>query len=105
MSNIIASTVIGRISHTEIWEKHVFDAEENTVDLKVLAHWRRDKMTVITQTTYFKRIDLNEKVWISIKILLKFVSECSTIHDYRALVQIMVWYLTSDKPVFEPMLA
>ena len=52
----------------------------------------------------FKRIFLNENIRISIKISLKFVPKC-LINDIPALVLIMAWRRTGDKPLSEPMLA
>ena len=52
----------------------------------------------------FKCIFLNENVWISINILLKFVPKGS-ISNIPALVQIMAWRRLGDKPLYEPMLA
>ena len=52
----------------------------------------------------FKHISLNENIWISIKISLKFEPEVP-IYDKPAMVQIMTWCLTSDKPLSEPMVA
>ena len=46
---------------------------------------------------------LNENVWIPIKISLKFVSKCP-INNIPALVQIMAWRRTGDKPLSEPMM-
>ena len=51
----------------------------------------------------FKRIFFNENVWISIKISLKFVSKGS-INNIPALVQIMAWRRSGDKPLSEPMM-
>ena len=51
----------------------------------------------------FKWIFLNENVWISIKISLKFVPR-GTISNILALVQIMAWHRTGDKPLSEPMM-
>ena len=51
----------------------------------------------------FKSIFLNENVWISIKISLKFVLK-GPINDIPALVQIMAWRRPGDKPLSEPML-
>ena len=51
----------------------------------------------------FKRIFLNENVWILIKISLKFVSE-GPINKISALVQIMAWCRPGDKPLSEPMM-
>ena len=50
----------------------------------------------------FKRIFLNENVRISIKISLKFVPEGPV--NNPALVQIMIWRLSDDKPLSESMM-
>ena len=51
----------------------------------------------------FKRIFVNENVWIPIKISLKFVPECPN-NNIPALVQIMAWRRPGDKPLSEPMM-
>ena len=51
----------------------------------------------------FKWIFLNENVWISIKISLKFVPK-GPINNIPALVQIMAWRRPGDKPLSEPMM-
>ena len=51
----------------------------------------------------FKCIFLNENVWISIKISLSFVL-LGPINYILALVQIMAWCRTGNKPLPEPML-
>ena len=51
----------------------------------------------------FKRIFFNENVWISIKISMKFVLKGS-INNIPALVQIMAWRRSGDKPLSEPMM-
>ena len=51
----------------------------------------------------FKRIFLNENVRISIKISLKFVPKGPIIIN-PALVQIMAWRRSGDKPLSEPMM-
>ena len=51
----------------------------------------------------FKRIFLNENIWIPIKISLKFVPKGS-INNIPALVQIMAWCRPGDKPLSEPMM-
>ena len=45
----------------------------------------------------FKCISLNENIWIELKISLKFVPEV-WISNIPALVQIMVWRRSGDKP-------
>ena len=52
----------------------------------------------------FKCIFLNENVWFSIKISLKFVPK-GLINNIPALVQIMAWRRPGDRPLSEPMLA
>ena len=51
----------------------------------------------------FKYILFNENVWISIKSSLKFVHKGS-INNIPALVQIMAWHWSSDKPLSELMM-
>ena len=48
-------------------------------------------------------IFLNENVWISIEISLKFVPK-GQINNIPALVQIMAWCRRGDKPLSEPMM-
>ena len=48
----------------------------------------------------FKGIFLNENVWIAIKIPLKFVLKGS-INSESALVQVMAWHQTGNKPLSE----
>ena len=50
----------------------------------------------------FRCIFLNENLWISIKILLKFVPK-GPINSIPALVMIMAWHRPGDKPLSEPM--
>ena len=52
----------------------------------------------------FKRIFLNENVWISIKFSPYFVSK-GPIHNMPALVQTMAWRRPGDKPLSEAMVA
>ena len=51
----------------------------------------------------FKRIFANENVWVSIKYLTEVCSQGS-IDNIPALVQIMAWRRTGDKPLSEAML-
>ena len=53
---------------------------------------------------FLKHIFLNENVWILIKISLKFVPK-APINNVPALVQIMAWHLSGDKPLSKPMIA
>ena len=51
----------------------------------------------------FRCNSLNENAWIQIKISLKFVPK-GPINNIPALVQIMAWRRTGDKPLSEPMM-
>ena len=51
----------------------------------------------------FKWIFLNENVWISISISLKFVPR-GPINNISTLVQVMAWRRPGDKPLSEPMM-
>ena len=51
----------------------------------------------------FKYIFLNENVWISLKISLKFIPKVR-INNIPPLVQIMAWRRPGDKPLSEPMM-
>ena len=51
----------------------------------------------------FKCIFLNENVWISLTISLKFVPKVR-INNIPSLVQIMAWRRPGDKPLSEPMI-
>ena len=61
-------------------------------------------MAAIVADDIFKCIFLNENDRIPIQISLKFVSR-SPIDNKPALVQVMAWRRTGDKPLFEQMLA
>ena len=51
----------------------------------------------------FKGIFMNEKFFFSIQISLKFVPK-SLIDNNAALIRVMVWRRTGDKPLPEPIL-
>ena len=51
----------------------------------------------------FRCIFLNENVWISLKISLKFVPK-GPINNIPALVQVMAWCWLDDKPLSEPIM-
>ena len=51
----------------------------------------------------FKWIFLNENVWISVNISLKFVPR-GQINNIPTLVQVMAWRRPGDKPLSEPMM-
>ena len=59
-------------------------------------------MDAISQTIFWS-IFLNENVWKPIKISLKFVPK-GPINNIPALVQIMAWRRSGDKPLSKPMM-
>ena len=68
-----------------------------------LTHLTLDKMAVILADNIFKWIFLNENGRIQIQISPKFVPK-SPIDNKTALVQVMAWCQTGDKPLSKPML-
>ena len=61
------------------------------------------RMSTIAQTTFTNNFFLNENVWISIKISLKFVPK-GQFNNIPALVQIMARRRSGDKPLSESMM-
>ena len=51
----------------------------------------------------FKCIFLNENIWILIKISLKIVPK-ALVNKIPALIQIMAWHRSGDKPLSEPVM-
>ena len=51
-----------------------------------------------------KLIFFNENMWLSVKISLRFVPR-GPINNIPALVQIMAWRRSGDKPLSEPKMA
>ena len=70
----------------------------------LLTHLRLDKMAAILADDIFKSIFLNENDRIPIQISLKFVVPRGPIDNKPALVHVMAWRRTGDKPLPEPML-
>ena len=70
----------------------------------MLTHLPLDEMATILADENLKCIFLNETDKIPIWISLKFVPR-SPIDNKPALVQVMAWCRTGDKPLSEPMMA
>ena len=64
--------------------------------------WPRQNGRLFADDT-FKRIFLNENIWISTKNSLKFVPK-GLINNIPALVLIMAWRRPGNKPLSEPMM-
>ena len=69
-----------------------------------LTHLPLDKMAAILADGIFKYIFLNENEKIPIQIPLKIVP-MGPIDNKPALVQVMAWRQTGDKPLPEPVIA
>ena len=70
---------------------------------KNFTHLPQDKMAAVVADDIFKCIFLNENDRIPIKISPTFVPK-GPINNIPALVQIMVWRRSGDKPLSEPMM-
>ena len=68
-----------------------------------LTHWGWDKMAATLADYTFKCISLNENSWILDNLSVKYVT-WDIIDNMAALVQIMAWRRTGDKPLSEAML-
>ena len=67
-----------------------------------LTHLSWDKVAAILKMVCWNAF-LNENIWISNKISLKYVP-WGLIDNMSALVQTMAWHRPGDKPLSEPML-
>ena len=70
--------------------------------MNYLTHLSLDKKAAISQTIFSDAFSWM-KICILIKILLQFVPK-GPIDNKPALVQVMAWRRTGDKPLSEPML-
>ena len=70
----------------------------------LLNKWRLRQNDHHLADNIFKCNFLKENVWISIKISLKFLHK-GLIDTMPALVHIVAWRWTGDKPLSEPMMA
>ena len=66
-------------------------------------YWLINTLRPRRNEQHFKRIFFKENVWISIKISLKFVPK-GPIDNITALVEIMAWRRSGDKPLSQPMM-
>ena len=82
-----------------IWYNHMHQTYPTSVYFNTLRPRRNEQHFA---DDILKRIFFNENVWISIKISLKFVPK-GPINNITALVQIMAWCRSGDKPLSEPM--
>ena len=81
------------------WGLHIYSAEDNGL-VNTLKPRRNEQHFA---DDIFKRIFVNENVWISITISLNLVPK-GPINNILALVQIMAWRRPGDKPLSETMM-
>ena len=91
----VASNLRRYDAHVDVFLKKILFGHINT--LRPRQNGRRFSDDI------FKCIFFNENAWISIKISLKFVPK-GPINKIPALVQIMAWHRSGDKPLSEPMM-
>ena len=77
----------------------------NTCGTALLTHKGRDEMTAISQTfsSAFPWTETFE-FWLNFRWIVLYMLPYYQIDNMAALVQIMPWYRTGDKPLSEPML-
>ena len=80
-------------------KEHLFVGTFEVATLNILRSRRNEQHF---SDDIFKRICFNETVWISIKFSLKFVPK-GLINNIPALVRIMAWRRSGDKPLRELM--
>ena len=59
--------------HADASRKSRKDLFSESDDHRLLTHWGRDKIAAISQATFLNVLFVNENVWISLKISLKYV--------------------------------
>ena len=70
----------------------------------ILTHWGQDKMDETLQATFSNEFPWMTIFFILIKISLKFVCK-GPVNNISALVQIMTWHRSGNKPLSESMMA
>ena len=96
MADILQAIILTQSKYK--WCEHEVFIEEHALNtLRPRQYGRRFADDV------FKCIFSNENIWISLKILLKFVPKVP-INNIPALIQILAWRRSGDKPLSEPMM-
>ena len=99
-ANILPPVQWQAISYTKCWHVVKWTLWTNLCELNTLSPRQNGRRF---EDDVFKCIFLNENVWISLKISLKFVPK-DPINNIPALVQILAWRRSGDKPLSEPMM-
>ena len=72
--------------------------------LSILTHWGRDKMDAVSQTTLSKAFSWMKMLEFRLRFHWSLFLYKGPINNSPALVQIMAWRRSGDKPLSEPML-
>ena len=93
------------LGYTVYWTQNDMKYVSHSIILPNLIYQHIEAGTKWTpfRRRHFNRISLNENVWIPIKISLKFVPK-GPMKNTPALIQIMTWRRSGDKPLSEPMM-
>ena len=84
------------------WHGHLIKPHKAAIRThRGLTHWGRDKMAAISQTTLSNSFSWMKMFENAPKISLTFVPK-GPINNIPALVQIMAWRRSGDKPLSEP---
>ena len=106
------STIPGCLHHFVACDRLWHGTEQKKqIDFFALNNLENDQLNTLRprqngrhfQDDIFKCIFLNENLWISIQISLKFVPK-GPINNIPALVQVMAWHRSGDKPLSDPMM-
>ena len=100
-STCIQRALMDYVPHT--WCRDFQQMVYETIPCLLLNTLRLRRNSFAFADDIFKCNFLNENIWISLKISLKFVPNVR-INNIPALVQIMAWRRPGDKPSSEPML-
>ena len=94
--------MLGQLAYMNIIQnsQYMYSAKWEKSLWQDLTHLPLDKMATILADNIFKHISLNEKDRTLMQISQKFVPR-SPIDNKPALVQVVVWCRTSDKPLPE----
>ena len=114
-SNIITRTSQTTLSSTDKVGLQVIDKAPETIqviyqaklstNIQHLTHWGRDKMAAISQMTFSNAFSWMKRFEFLFKFHWNlFPRVQGPINNKSALVQIMAWRRSGDKPLYEPML-
>ena len=82
----------------------LLDGTTKPLPKPILTHWGQDKMAAVSQTTLSNAFSWMKMLEFRLRFIsLKFVPK-GPINNNPALVQIMAWRRSGDKPLSEPMM-